>query len=54
MKLVVTIAAIRGHTADDDEWEIILQCSNPLDANGRRQMPINYSFDRDTTALVFN
>jgi hypothetical protein len=45
------IRSVRGHTADDDEWEILIECANPPDATGR-VLPLYYQFDRDTTTLV--
>lgn len=42
------IVSVRGHEADNDEWEIVIECPNPLDA-GRRILPINYQFDRDNS-----
>lgn len=41
------IVAVRGHDADDDEWDVIVECEN-----SNRMLPINYHFDRDTTELV--
>ena len=46
------IRGIRGHEADDDEWEILIECDNPADAQGRRKLPIYYQFDRDTTKII--
>ncbi len=46
------IRGIRGHEADDDEWEILIECDNPVDAQGRRKLPIYYQFDRDTTKII--
>jgi len=46
------VRAVRGHQADDDEWEVLIQCENPVDAQGRRKLPIYYQFDRDTTTIV--
>jgi hypothetical protein len=41
------IVAVRGHDADDDEWDLIIECDNT-----NRALPINYHFDRDTTEFV--
>ena len=41
------IVAVRGHTADDDEWDLVIEAANNL------QVPINYSFDKDTTTIEF-
>jgi HlyD family secretion protein len=39
------IVAIRGHDADDDEWDTIIYCKND------KQIPINYHFDKDNTTI---
>ncbi|WP_428305434.1 hypothetical protein [Lacipirellula sp.] len=46
------IRGIRGHEADDDEWEILIECDNPVDGHGRRKLPIYYQFDRNTTKII--
>lgn len=46
----VRIAAVRGHDRDDDEWEVILECDNPVQS-GKKVLPLNYQFDRDTTEI---
>lgn len=61
MDLVGRIVAVRGHDADDDEWDLIVEVDN---ANGqalikpggqtiRSRPPLNLHFDRDTTSIVF-
>lgn len=42
------IVAIRGHDADDDEWDVIIHCKND-----DRKIPINYHFDKDNTTIEF-
>lgn len=49
MTLPVRVASIRGHNADDDEWEVMFQAEN---TNGR--LPLNYAFEPATTAVEFN
>ena len=44
------LVAIRGHDADDDEWDVIIHCSNAENPD-ERIIPINYHFDKDTTEL---
>jgi hypothetical protein len=46
------VVAIRGHDADNDEWEVIIQIDNPPVAGGRL-LPLNYAFDRDATQVFF-
>jgi biotin carboxyl carrier protein len=46
------VVAIRGHEVDNDEWEIVIEAKNPVDAAGRRILPINYHFDPDTDVLT--
>jgi len=41
------IVAIRGHEADNDEWELIVRIQNP-DSGGRPLLPLNYHLDPDT------
>jgi multidrug resistance efflux pump len=46
------VKGIRGHAADDDEWEVFIECDNPVGAGGRRLLPIYYQFDKDTTTIL--
>lgn len=46
----VKIAAIRGHDHDNDEWDVVLECDNPVDG-GNRVLPLNYQFDRENTTF---
>jgi hypothetical protein len=43
------LVAIRGHDADDDEWDVIIRCPN-----SDHIIPINYHFDKDTTELFIH
>jgi multidrug resistance efflux pump len=47
------LVAIRGHDADDDEWDVIIHCSN-AEKPEDRIIPINYHFDKDTTELYIH
>jgi multidrug efflux pump subunit AcrA (membrane-fusion protein) len=47
------LVAIRGHDADDDEWDVIIHCSNAENPEDRI-IPINYHFDKDTTELFIH
>jgi multidrug resistance efflux pump len=47
------LVAIRGHDADDDEWDVIIHCSNAEEPEDRI-IPINYHFDKDTTELYIH
>ena len=44
------IVSVRGHEADDDEWEVILETKNPK-VDGRPLLPINYQLDSDTATI---
>jgi hypothetical protein len=45
-----TIAAVRGHDADNDEWDLILFCDNRGPGNTTK-LPINFNFDKDDVTL---
>jgi len=47
----VKIAAIRGQDRDNDEWDVILECDNPV-VGGHPILPLNYQFDRDNTRIT--
>lgn len=47
------VVAIRGHDTDNDEWELTMLCSNPVGEQQSRLIPINYTFDRDSTTIEF-
>lgn len=46
------ILSIRGHSADNDEWDIIAEAPNPI-VSGRRLLPINYHLDPETDSVTF-
>jgi hypothetical protein len=58
----VKIVSIRGHDADNDEYDLILELKNPTidpgddpdDPKTPRVLPINYHFDRDDTEIFFD
>ena len=58
----VKIVSIRGHDADNDEYDLILELENPTidpgddpdDPKTPRVLPINYHFDRDDTEIFFD
>lgn len=43
-----TVVAVRNR-GDDDQWELVILCANPLDGAGNLTFPIGYIFDYDTT-----
>ncbi len=45
------IVSVRGHEADNDEWDLIIQADNPADGGGRL-VPLNYQFDPDSSVVV--
>ncbi len=47
------IVAVRGHEADNDVWDIIIECENPKDGTGKRTLPLNYTFDKDNAWVEF-
>jgi hypothetical protein len=61
-EIIGQLVAIRGHDADDDEWDVIIQCPNvekleePEEPENpqERFFPINYHFDKDTTELYIH
>ena len=47
------VVAVRGHDADDDEWDVIFRCDNRDDNDAKkRKFPLNYSFDYHAVELV--
>jgi hypothetical protein len=47
-----SVVAVRSR-GDDDLWDVVVQCTNPLDGSGNPTFPIGYVFDYDnTTATV--
>jgi HlyD family secretion protein len=49
--LVGSVVAVRG-AGDDDLWDVVVQCANPLDASGNPVFPIGYNFDYDNTTVT--
>jgi len=50
LTLTGPIVAVRGHDAQNDEWDIVIRCPNSADPNLR--VPLNYQFDRDDTTMT--
>jgi hypothetical protein len=46
-----TVVAARGHTPDDDSWDVVILCNN-VDGSGNEILPLNYSFDFDDTVVT--
>lgn len=50
----VAIRSIKGHDADNDEWDVVLECENKAvigsDPNPIK-LPLNFHFDRDDTVV---
>jgi len=48
IKLDGKLVVIRGHSSDNDEWEVIIRCDNTVagDATARR-LPLNYNFQKE-------
>lgn len=46
------IVTIRGHSSDNDEWDIIIECENLTIDSGERLLPINYQFDHDDAEIL--
>jgi biotin carboxyl carrier protein len=49
-----TVVAIRGHDHEDERWDVIIQCPNPMDAANVPMIPINYNFDYDDTTIMIS
>jgi HlyD family secretion protein len=49
--LVGTVVSARGG-GDDDLWDLVVQCANPLDVNGDPVIPLRYTFDYDNTTVT--
>lgn len=45
-----TVCAVRGHEAVDEQWNVLIRCNNE-GADGARLLPLNYSFDFDSTSI---
>ncbi|MGA7283313.1 MAG: hypothetical protein WBW87_02105 [Candidatus Cybelea sp.] len=48
---VVVAARIRG---EDDLWDLVVQCANPLDGSGNQLFPIGYCFDYNPTITTLS
>lgn len=46
-----TVVAARNR-CEDDQWDLVVQCTNPLDASGNAIFPIGYHFDYDNTSMT--
>lgn len=53
-QLTGRVVSVRGHEADDDEWDVIVQADNPIVVGGTRLVPLNYHFDPDSTQVTLN
>jgi hypothetical protein len=49
--LVGTVVSARGG-GDDDLWDLVVTCPNPLDVHGDPVIPIGYTFDYDNTTVT--
>jgi biotin carboxyl carrier protein len=48
--IIGTAVAVRGRQ-QDDHWEVIVQCKNPIDGSGAPLLPCGYHFDYDDTTV---
>lgn len=48
--LTGSVVSARGHR-DDDKWDLIVKCKNPLDSSGNPIVPLGYHFDYDDTTI---
>jgi biotin carboxyl carrier protein len=48
--LTGSVVSARGHR-DDDKWDLVVKCTNPLDASGTPTFPLGYHFDFDDTTV---
>jgi biotin carboxyl carrier protein len=56
-KITGELVAVRGHDADDNEWEVIIEAKNEVELIGpgrTKKLPINYHFDKKDTYVTFN
>jgi biotin carboxyl carrier protein len=49
--LAGSVVSARGHR-DDDKWDLVVKCTNPLDALGNPTFPLGYRFDYDDTTVT--
>jgi hypothetical protein len=45
------VVAVRSR-GDDDQWDLVVQCTNPPDGLGNPTFPIGYVFDYDNTTVT--
>ncbi|MDT5354918.1 MAG: hypothetical protein QOJ56_3450 [Mycobacterium sp.] len=45
-----TVSAVRGHNSVDEQWDVLIKCSNRTPA-GEPILPLNYNFDFDSTIV---
>lgn len=45
-----SVASVRGHDSVDEQWEILVLCSNRT-ASGAPILPLNYNFDFESTTV---
>jgi hypothetical protein len=48
-----TIVAARGHTSEDDRWDVAITYDN-VDGNGNPIFPLHYHFDFEDTSVVIS
>jgi hypothetical protein len=51
--LTGSVVSARGHR-DDDKWDLIVKCKNPLDMSGNPIFPLGYNFDYDNTTVAIS
>jgi hypothetical protein len=44
------VSAVRGHDSVDEQWDVLIKCSNRTHA-GDSILPLNYNFDFDSTTV---
>ena len=56
VELKGTLVAVRGHDADDDEYDVIFRCDNRLNPsdpqNLGRKLPLNFTYDYKDVSIV--
>jgi biotin carboxyl carrier protein len=48
--LTGSVVSVRGRL-EDDKWDLVVKCNNPLDSSGNPILPLNYHFDYDNTQV---
>jgi HlyD family secretion protein len=51
--LTGSVVSVRGHR-DDDKWDIIATCANPLNAASQPTFPLGYHFDYDDAKVTIS